>query len=125
MADAADFVAVTRAGLFAAVLERVFVLVAGSFVVDAGSVFAADAALRERDVAAGLRAAVAAATRRGLVATLEVAPALESRSCRAGASDDALGDADALGAEDSAGAGCRSSNRWRTRLCASFCLLRA
>ncbi len=122
--DAADFLTVARDSFFAAVLDRFFVFVPRVFVLDAARCFLVDTPFRERAVAVGLRAGVAAATRRGLVARLEVVSPLEPLSCRALASDGALGNVDGSAGKVPAGAAWCISNRSRTRLCASFCLLR-
>jgi hypothetical protein len=104
---------------------RVFVFVSRSFGVDADRFFAVDTPFRARAVAVGLRAGAAAATRRRLVARLEVVSPLEPLSRRVLASDGALGNVDGSAGEVPAGTAWRISNRCRTRLCASFCLLRA
>jgi hypothetical protein len=122
--DAADFIAVARDGAFAAAL--VFVPVPRVFVLDADRFFAGDAPFRERTVAAGPRAGSAArrldaASSRG---SDGVSP-LEPLSCRALVTDGALGNVDGSGGEVPAGTAWRISNRSRTTLCASFCLLRA
>ena len=120
--DAADFLTVARDSFFAAVLDRVF-FVPRVLVLDADGFFAVDAPFRERAVAAGLRAG--AAPRRLDAASSPgsggVAP-LEPLSCRALATDGALGNADG---SVPAGTDWRIANRSRTTLCASFCLLRA
>ena len=122
--DAADFLAVARDGGFAVFFDRVFVLVSRNFVVDVDRFFAVDTPFRERAVAVGLRAGAAAAIRRGLVAGLEVVSPLEPIACCVLESEGALGNVDGSTGEVPAGADCRISNRSRTRLCASFCLLR-
>ena len=122
--DAADFLTVDRDSFFAAVLDRVFVLVPRVFVLDADRFFAVDTPFGERAVAVGLRAGDAAATRRGVVAGLEVVSPLEPLSRRALATDGALGNAEGSLGEVPAGTDWRISNRSRTKLCASFCLLR-
>ena len=124
--DAADFLTVARDSFFAAVLDRVFVFVPRVFVLDADRFFAVDAPFRELAVAAGLR--IGAVARRLDAASSPgsggVAP-LEPLSCRALATDGALGNADGSAGEVPAGTDWRISNRSRTTLCASFCLLRA
>ena len=119
--DAADFL---TDSFFAAVLDRVFVFVPRVFGLDADRFFGLDTSFRERAVAVGLRAGVAAATRRGLVARLEVVSPLEPLSCPVLASDGARGNLDGSAGKVPAGTAWRISNRSRTRLSASFCLLR-
>jgi hypothetical protein len=103
-ADAADFLAVTRDGFSAAVLDRVFVFVTRVFVLDADRFFAVDAPFPERAVAVGLRAGAAA--RRLDVAWSPswggVSP-LEPFSSRALATDGALGYVDGSAGEVPAG----------------------
>ena len=122
--DTADFLTVARDSFFAAVLDRVFVFVPRVFVLDADRFSAVDAPFRERAVAAGLR--VGAVARRLDAASSPgsrgVAP-LEPLSCRALATDGALANADGSAGDVPAGTASRISNRSRTRLCASFCLL--
>ena len=122
--DAADFLTVALDSFIAAVLARFFVFVPRVFVLVADRFFAVDTPFRERAVAVGLRAGVAAATRRGLVARLEVVSPLEPLPCRVPASDGALGNVDGSAGKVPAGTAWRISNRSRTRLSASFCLLR-
>ena len=123
--DAADFLTVARDSFFAAVLDRVFVFVPRVFVLDADRFFAVDAPFRERAVAVRLRASAAA---RRLEASSPgsagVSP-LEPLFCPALAADGALGNVDGSAGEVPAGTAWRISNRSRTTLCASFCLLRA
>jgi hypothetical protein len=119
-------VAVARDCFFLPFLDRVFVFVPRLFVLDADRFFAVDVPFRERAVAVGLRAGAAA---RRLDApsspgSVVVSP-LEPRSCRALATDGALGNVDGSVGEVPAGTPWRVANRCRTTLCASFCLLRA
>jgi hypothetical protein len=124
--DAADFRAVARDSVFVAVLDRVFVFVPRVFVLEADRFFAVDAPFRERVVAVGLRAGAAAWR-------LDVASSpgsggfspLEPLSSRALAMDGVLGYVDGSAGEVAAGTAGRISNRSRTTLSASLCLLRA
>ncbi len=117
--DAADFPAVARDSFVGAVLDRVFVL-------DADRCFAVDAPFRGRAVAVGLGACVAAPRLDAASSPGSggVSP-LEPLSCRALATDGPLGNVDGSAGEVPAGIAWRVSNRSRTTLCASFCLLRA
>ena len=112
--DSADFLTVARDSFFAVVLDRVFVFVPRVFVLDADRFFAVDTPFRERAVAAGLRAGAAA--RRLDAASLPgsggVAP-LEPLSCRALATDGALGNVDGSAGKVPAGTAWRISNRSR------------
>jgi hypothetical protein len=124
--DAADVLAVARDSFFAAVLDRIFVSVPRVFVLDADRLFTLDAPFREGAVALGLRADAAA---RRLDAASSpgswgVSP-LEPLSCRALATDGALGNVEESVGEVAAGTAWRLSNRSRTTLCARLCLLRA
>jgi hypothetical protein len=124
--DAADFLTVARDSFFAAVLDRFFVFVPRVFVLDADRFFAVDAPFRELAVAAGQR--VGAVARRLDAASSPGSRGvslLEPLSCRALATDGALGNADGSAGEVPAGTDWRISNRSRTTLSASFCLLRA
>jgi hypothetical protein len=122
--DAADFLAVARGSGFAAVLDRVFVAVPRVFVLDADRFFAVDAPFRERAVAVGLRAGAAARRLEASAPGSATVSSLEPLSCRALA-DGALGNVEGSAGEVPAGLAWRVSNRSRTTLCASFCLLRA
>jgi hypothetical protein len=124
--DAADFLAVARDSGFASVLDRVFVVVPRVFVLEAVRFFAAGAPFRERAAAVDLRAGAAA--RRpdaGFSPGSGAISPLDPLSCRALATDGSLGNVDGSAGEVPAGTAWRFSNRSRTALCASFCLLRA
>ena len=123
---AADVRAAARDGFFAAVFDRVFVFVPRILVLDADGFFAGDAAFRERAVAIGLRAG-AAVRRRDAASSPDAAGVspLEPLSCIATATDGSLGNVDGSAGAVPAGAAWRFSNRSRTTLCASLCLLRA
>jgi hypothetical protein len=125
--DAADFRAAGRDGFFAAVLDRVFVFFEPRvFVLDPDGFFAVDTPFRERGVAVGLRARDAARRLDGASSPgLGTVSPLEPVSCRALATDGSLGNVDGSAGEVPAGTARRISNRSRTTLCASFCLLRA
>ena len=124
-ADAADVLAVARDSFFASIPDRVFVFVPRVVPLDADRFFAVDALFRERPVAVGRRAGAAARRLDAAAApgSVGVSP-LEPLSCRAFATDGALGNVDGSAGEVPAGAAWRISNRSRTTLCASFCLLR-
>jgi len=122
--DAADGLAVPRDSWFAAVLDRVFVVVARVFVLDTDGFFAVDAPFRERAVAVGRRVG-AAARRLDAASSPGLGWRLEPPSGRALATDGALGNAEGSAGAVAAGAVWRISNRSRTTLCASLCLLRA
>jgi hypothetical protein len=121
---AADYLAVARDGFFAAVLERVFVFVPRLFVLDADRFFAVDAPFRERAVTVGLRAGAAGRRLDAASSPGSGLSPLEPLSCGALATDGALGNVDGSAGEVPAGTAWRISNRSRTTLCASFCLLR-
>ena len=123
--DTADFLTDARDSFFVAFLDRVFAFVPRVFVLDTDRFFAVDAPVRERAVAVGLRAGAArrldAASSPGSV----VVSPLAAFSCRTVATGGALRNVDGTAGGVPAATAWRISNRSRTTLCASVCLLRA
>jgi hypothetical protein len=123
--DAADFLGLARDSFFVAFLDRVFVFVSRVFVLELAGFFAVEARFRERAVAVGLRAGAARRLDGASSPDSVVVSPLAAVSCRALATGGAIRDLDGAAGNVPAGTAWRTSNRSRTTLCASFCLLRA